>query len=119
MFANNESRGMMVYIVLNTMIWGVVKLTSGKVTPANWHEKEVYSFGLGRRDLPWWVQFIRRKLFGEHITEVVQKDGIELADCDSTINHGSRSASAEGKQIQVTANRPNPRHMDYDLPSLD
>ncbi|KAI8627711.1 xanthine/uracil permease family protein-like protein [Xylariaceae sp. FL1651] len=111
--------GMMVYIVLNTMIWAVVKLTSGRVTPANWQEKEVYSFGLGRRDLPTWVRFIRRKLFGEHITEVVRKEGIELADCDSTINHGSRSASAQGKQPQIQPSRPHARHIDYDLPSLD
>ncbi|KAI0396152.1 hypothetical protein F5Y17DRAFT_420522, partial [Xylariaceae sp. FL0594] len=110
--------GMMVYIVLNTMIWAVVKLTSGKVTPANWHEKEVFSFGLGRRELPGWMRFIRRKLFGEHVTEEVRKDGIELADCDSTINHGSRSASAEGKQMPVPVMRHNHRHMDYDLPSL-
>ncbi|KAI1349559.1 xanthine/uracil permease family protein-like protein [Xylaria sp. FL0043] len=109
--------GMMVYIVLNTMIWSVVKLTRGRATPANWHMKEVYSFGYGRRDLPGWVRFLRRKLFGEHITEVVRKDGIELADCDSTINHGSRSASAEGKPIQVLSSRPQPhgRHRDYDL----
>ncbi|TGJ83411.1 hypothetical protein E0Z10_g5353 [Xylaria hypoxylon] len=111
--------GMMVYIVLNTMIWIVVKFTSGRVTPANWQEKEVYSFGFGRRDMPGWARFLRRKLFGEDVTEVVRKDGIELADCDSTINHGSRSASAEGKQIQVLSSRPHGRHIDYDLPSLD
>jgi AGZA family xanthine/uracil permease-like MFS transporter len=111
---------MMVYIVLNTMIWIVVKLTGERVTPANWQDKEVYNFGLGKRDMPGWAQFIRRKFFGEHVTEVVRKDGIELADCDSTINHGSRNASAEGKQMQVLpSGRPRPRHMDYDLPSLD
>lgn len=111
----------MVYIVLNTMIWVVVKFTSGKVTPANWHSKEVYSFGFGRRDMPGWARFLRRKLFGDHPAKVVRKDGIELADCDSTINHGSRSGSAEGKPIQVFSSRPQPhgRHIDYDLPSLD
>ncbi len=119
MFADNNASGMMVYIVLNTMIWIVVKFTSGRVTPANWQEKEVYSFGFGRRDLPGWARFLRRKLFGEHVTEVVRKDGIELADCDSTINHGSRSASAEGKHIQLLSSRPHGRHVDYDLPSLD
>lgn len=110
---------MMVYVVLNTMIWTVVKLTNGKVTPANWHEKEVYSWGLGKRDLPIWIRFIRRKFFGDHVTEVVRKDGIELADCDSTINHGSRSASAEGKQIHMLSRQTHGHHMDYDLPSLD
>ncbi|KAI1812235.1 xanthine/uracil permease family protein-like protein [Poronia punctata] len=111
--------GMMVYIVLNTMIWSVVKLTGGKVTPANWQDKEVYHFGFGRQDLPGWARFIHRKIFGEHITEVVRKDGIELADCDSTINHGSRSASAEPKQIHLLPGRRHHRPMDYDLPSLD
>ncbi|TRX92976.1 hypothetical protein FHL15_006114 [Xylaria flabelliformis] len=107
--------GMLVYIVLNTMIWAVVQFTSGRVTPANWQSKEVYSFGLGKRDMPAWVRFVRRRFFPDHATEGIRKDGIELADCDSTINHGSRSASAEGKQIQVLR----PHHMDYDLPSLD
>ncbi|KAI0407480.1 xanthine/uracil permease family protein-like protein [Xylaria palmicola] len=107
--------GMLVYVVLNTMIWMVVKLTNGRVTPANWQEKEVYSFGLGRRDTPAWVRFIHRKLSFGHATGGVRKDGIELADCDSTINHGSRSASAEGDQIRVLR----PHHMDCDLPSLD
>ncbi|KAI1750107.1 xanthine/uracil permease family protein-like protein [Xylaria castorea] len=107
--------GMMVYIVLNTMIWAVVQLTSGRVTPANWQSKEVYSFGFGKRDMPAWMRFVRHKLFPDHATGGIRKDGIELADCDSTINHGSRSASAEGKQMQVLR----PHHIDYDLPSLD
>lgn len=108
---------MLVYIVLNTMIWMVVKLTGGRVTPANWQEKEVYSFGVGRRDMPNWMQFIYRKLFGEHPTGGVRKDGIELADCDSTINHASRSVSTEGKPVQGPSGRRHQR--DCDLPSLD
>ncbi|KAH8161366.1 hypothetical protein CIB48_g6879 [Xylaria polymorpha] len=90
-------------------------LIAGRVTPANWQSKEVYSFGVGKRDMPAWMRFVRHKLFPDHATGGIRKDGIELADCDSTINHGSRSASAEGKQIQVLR----PHHMDYDLPSLD
>ncbi|KAI0876594.1 xanthine/uracil permease family protein-like protein [Hypoxylon argillaceum] len=109
--------GMMVYVVLNTMIWIVVKLTNGRVTPSNWQEKEVYSFGFGRRDMPTWMRFIRRKFFGEHPTGGVRKDGIELADCDSTMDHASRSASAEDKHIKVLSNRRH--HLDCDLPSLD
>ncbi|RYC62674.1 hypothetical protein CHU98_g3531 [Xylaria longipes] len=107
--------GMLVYIVLNTMIWVVVQFTGGRVTPANWQSKEVYSFGFGKRDMPTWMRFVRRKFFPDNATGGIRKDGIELADCDSTINHGSRSASAEGKQMQVLR----PHHMDYDLPSLD
>ncbi|KAI0201032.1 xanthine/uracil permease family protein-like protein [Astrocystis sublimbata] len=107
--------GMLVYIVLNTMIWAVVQFTSGKVTPANWESKQVYSFGMAKRDMPFWVRFIRCKLFPDRPTEGIRKDGIELGDCDSTINHGSRSASAEGNQIQVLR----PHHIDYDHPSLD
>lgn len=107
----------MVYVVLNTMIWIVVKLTNGRVTPSNWQEKEVYSFGFGRRDMPTWMRFIRRKFFGEHPTGGVRKDGIELADCDSTMDHASRSASAEDKHIKVLSNRRH--HLDCDLPSLD
>ncbi|KAI1319185.1 xanthine/uracil permease family protein-like protein [Xylariaceae sp. FL0255] len=104
--------GMMVYIALNSLIWAVVRSTEGRVTPANWHEKEVYSFGLGRRDVPAWIRFIHRKLGGRQDSEVVRKDGIELVDCGSTI-HGSRSMSADGKQPQIIPLRPQ-----Y-LPSLD
>ncbi|KAI1262168.1 xanthine/uracil permease family protein-like protein [Xylariaceae sp. FL1019] len=107
--------GMMVYIVLNTMIWAVVKFTSEKVTPSNWHEKEVYHFGFGARDVPKWIRLLYRKAAGESVSEVVRKDGIELVDCDSTINHNSRSASAEGKGIQVMTTAT---HGHY-LPSLD
>ncbi|KAI1176145.1 xanthine/uracil permease family protein-like protein [Nemania sp. FL0916] len=109
--------GMMVYVVLNTMIWTVVKSTNGRVTPANWHEKEVYHFGFGKRDLPGWVRFLRRKIPTENATGGVRKDGIELADCDSTLDHGSRNASAEDKHAQVLSSRRH--HVDCDLPSLN
>ncbi|KAI1111757.1 xanthine/uracil permease family protein-like protein [Nemania sp. NC0429] len=109
--------GMMVYIVLNTMIWIVVKTTRGKVTPANWQSKEVYSFGFTRRDMPSWMRFVRRKLFGENPTGGIRKEGIELADCDSTIDQGSRSPSAQDKHMQILSGRRH--HMDCDLPSLD
>ncbi|KAI0021866.1 xanthine/uracil permease family protein-like protein [Xylariomycetidae sp. FL0641] len=111
--------GMMVYVVLNTMIWLVVKMTSGRVTPSNWHEKEVYHWGLARRDVPGWIKYIRRKLVGDDATEIARKDGVELVDCDSTLNHGSRSPSAEDKDTHTISSRGHPHRAEYDLPSLD
>ncbi|CAJ2508103.1 Uu.00g092890.m01.CDS01 [Anthostomella pinea] len=108
--------GMMVYVVLNTMIWMVVYLTGSRVTPSNWQEKEVYNWGMGKRDVPGWMMFVRRKFTGEPAGKPNPKNVVELVDCDSTINHGSRSASAEDKEMQIQSNRT---HMDYDLPSLD
>ncbi|KAI1342236.1 xanthine/uracil permease family protein-like protein [Xylariaceae sp. FL0016] len=109
--------GMMVYVVLNTMIWTVVQLTNGRVTPSNWAEKEVYRFGMGRTDIPSWMTYVHRKVSGSTDTEVARKEALELVDCDSTINHGSRSGSAEGKEAMPS--RSHHRRMEYDLPSLD
>ncbi|KAI0472156.1 xanthine/uracil permease family protein-like protein [Xylariaceae sp. FL0804] len=115
--------GMMVYVVLNTMIWIVVRATGGKVTPANWQEKEVYNFGMGKRDIPGWLKWIRKRVYGENPQEPGRKETVDLADGDSTINQasqGSRSASAEGKEMQVLTNRgQGGRHIEYYLPSLD
>ncbi|KAI1079301.1 xanthine/uracil permease family protein-like protein [Whalleya microplaca] len=114
--------GMMVYIVLNTMIWAVVRLTDGRITPSNWDEKEVYSWGLGKRDVPGWLRVIRKKFGRGRSMDDSRKDGVELVDNDSainsTINTGSRAGSAGDKDIQFLPPLP-PRPIEHDLPSLD
>ncbi|OTB05234.1 hypothetical protein M426DRAFT_57254 [Hypoxylon sp. CI-4A] len=138
--------GMMVYVVLNTMIWIVVKLTNGRVTPSNWHEKEVYDWGLGARDVPGWIKFLRRRVLPARLQTGYAKDGVELVDNDSAMNaptdSSSRGNSAEENkdprilesrshvqvhiQPQIQAHsatppmRPPPiQPREHDLPSLD
>ncbi|KAI2619078.1 xanthine/uracil permease family protein-like protein [Hypomontagnella submonticulosa] len=84
--------GMMVYVVLNTMIWVVVRLTNGRVTPSNWHEKEVYDWGMGTRDVPRWMKCIKRKLLPSRYHDE-HKDGVELVDNDSALNAATDSSS--------------------------
>lgn len=83
---------MMVYVVLNTMIWVVVRLTNGRVTPSNWHEKEVYDWGMGTRDVPRWMKCIKRKLLPSRYHDE-HKDGVELVDNDSALNAATDSSS--------------------------
>lgn len=123
----------MVYVVLNTMIWSVVKLTGGKVTPSNWHEKEVYDWGLGARDLPGWVRYLQRNVLPARFQTDGRKDGVELVDNDSAI-HGatdtsSRGNSAEDKEMHGLQEHPHPgiplhvqiqsQPREHILPSLD
>ncbi|KAI1768707.1 xanthine/uracil permease family protein-like protein [Hypoxylon sp. FL1150] len=124
--------GMMVYVVLNTMIWSVVKLTGGRVTPSNWHEKEVYDWGLGARVLPGWVRYFQRNVLPARFQPDGRKDGVELVDNDSAI-HGadssSRGNSAEDKEMHGLPEHPHPgvplrvhiqaQPRDHILPSLD
>lgn len=79
----------MVYVALNTMIWLVVRLSGERITPANWESQEVYTWGMRPGDVPAWYLALRRKL--RRTSNIVddRKDGIELADTDSTINNGS------------------------------
>lgn len=119
----------MVYVVLNTMIWVVVQLTGGRVTPSNWQEKEVYDWGLGARDLPGWLKGLK-KMMPDHLQASIRKDGVELVDNDSAMNaatdSSSRGNSAEDKgEVHVLESharsqfRPQPRGREHDLPSLD
>ncbi|KAI1505873.1 xanthine/uracil permease family protein-like protein [Biscogniauxia marginata] len=111
--------GMMVYIVLNTMIWIIVKCSNGRTTPSNWHEKEVYNWGMGKKDIPLWMRFVRKKILGETDADVTQKEGLELGDCDSIINNRSRSASAEDKGMRAPSNHRGSPQTELNLPSLE
>ncbi|XXH00439.1 hypothetical protein Hte_006784 [Hypoxylon texense] len=127
--------GMMVYVLLNTMIWSVVKLTGGRVTPSNWHEKEVYDWGLGTGDLPGWVRYLQRNVIPARFQTDGRNDGVELADNDSVVKiHGatdtsSRGNSAEDKEMHDLEGHPHPgmplqvqiqsRPREHILPSLD
>ncbi|KAI1133849.1 xanthine/uracil permease family protein-like protein [Hypoxylon sp. FL0543] len=98
--------GMMVYVVLNTMIWVVVRLTNNRVTPSNWQEKEVYDWGMGARDLPQWMKCLRRKCLPARFQPDAAKDGVELVDNDSAVHAvtdaSSRSNSADGeKEVRI------------------
>ncbi|OTA94357.1 hypothetical protein M434DRAFT_10748 [Hypoxylon sp. CO27-5] len=99
--------GMMVYVVLNTMIWAVVKLTNDRVTPSNWHEKEVYDWGMGARTLPGWLKCLQRKVLPTRFQTDETKDGVELVDNDSAMNAATDSSSRsnsdeEEKEGRVT-----------------
>lgn len=78
---------MMIYVALNTMIWLVVYLTQGRVTPCNWHEKEVYNWGMGKKDMPAWMRIlgskISRKRASESDGDSSRKDAVELVETDT------------------------------------
>jgi AGZA family xanthine/uracil permease-like MFS transporter len=88
---------MMVYVALNTMIWLVVYLTQGRVTPSNWHEKEVYNWGMGKRDMPTWMRILGSKMTRKQASDIGRKDAVELVDTDSTARNSSQNCSAEDK----------------------
>ncbi|KAI1487505.1 xanthine/uracil permease family protein-like protein [Biscogniauxia mediterranea] len=113
--------GMMVYIVLNTMVWVVVQGSNGRITPSNWHEKEVYHWGLGKKDIPSWMRYIRRKIVGESEEDLARKQGVELGDCDSTINNGSHTASADDKGTRglTTTDHCGSPQRNYNMASLE
>lgn len=102
--ANAEHRGMLVYVVLNTMIWSVVYLTANRLEPVNYEDKEVYRWGM---NLPFWMKFIRKRVLRKNNDEAPgNKDCIDLADNDSTINNGSsRLGSADVKEIYALSDR--------------
>ncbi|KAI0881135.1 xanthine/uracil permease family protein-like protein [Annulohypoxylon maeteangense] len=104
--------GMMVYVVLNTMIWVVVRLTKGRVVPSNWHEKEVYDWGMASRDVPGWMKSIQRRILPTRFHIDDTKDDVELVDNDSAINAAnsiSRSNSAEdNKDVHIVESQVHP-----------
>ena len=93
---------MMVYITLNSMIWFVVYLSDGRVVPSNWNEKEVYHCGLGKKDVPKWMLFIRNKILGKSRRVEEQKVGVELADNASAERNSSRNGSSDDKVVVVS-----------------
>ncbi|KAK7750623.1 hypothetical protein SLS62_007470 [Diatrype stigma] len=99
--------GMLVYVVLNTMIWSVVYLTANSLEPVNYEDKEVYRWGMSTRNLPFWMKFIRKRVLRKNNDEAPgTKDCIDLADNDSTINNGSsRLGSADAKEIYALSDR--------------
>ncbi|KAK8856434.1 xanthine/uracil permease family protein-like protein [Apiospora arundinis] len=94
--------GMLVYVTLNSMIWMVVYLTDGRVVPSNWEEKEVYHFGMGKKDVPKWMMFIRNKILSKGRRVEEPKVGVELVDNVSSAGRSSsRNRSSEDKDIVV------------------
>lgn len=94
----------MVYVVLNTVIWLVVKSTGGRVVPSNYNEKEVYDWGLGG-GLPGWMKFLKGKMIPSRFQSSERKSAVELVDNDSAMNAARESSSrgnpAEDKDIHV------------------
>lgn len=76
---------MMIYVVLNTMIWLVVYLSKGQITPSNWQEKEVYNWGMARRDVPAWMRAVKKTIARKRKEQASKKDVVELVDNDSAI----------------------------------
>lgn len=96
---------MLVYVVLNTMIWAVVYLSANRLEPANYEDKEVYRWGMSSRSLPRWMRYIGKLVLGKNAGPGT-KDSIDLADNDSTINNGSsRLGSADTKEIYALSDR--------------
>ena len=97
---------MMTYIVLNTMIWAVVYLSGHRIEPSNYEDKEVYRWGMTKRDLPRWIRFIRKVVFRRGDSVDHTKDDIDIADNDSTIHNGSsRLGSADNKDVFALSER--------------
>ncbi|KAI1468927.1 permease family-domain-containing protein [Daldinia caldariorum] len=118
--------GMMVYVVLNTMIFFIVWATKGRVTPSNWEEKEVYDWGLGSRDVPRWMKRVARKVMPGRFETNSQKDAVELVDNESAMNAGTDTSSRrhsgdEHKDLDILQSHPQARirHREHDLPSLN
>ncbi|KAI8958549.1 permease family-domain-containing protein [Daldinia sp. FL1419] len=119
--------GMMVYIVLNSMIFFVVWASRGRITPSNWHEKEVYNWGLGSRDIPNWMKRIAGKVMPSRFETNSQKGAVELVDNDSAMNAATEISSRghsghENKDpyiIESPTHHPRMRRHDPDLDSLN
>lgn len=92
---------MLVYVTLNIMIWLVVYISDGSVVPSNWNEKEVYHWGMGKKDVPKWMlwlwdNILRRGRRGEE-----HKVAVELVDNDSAGRSNSRNGSTEDKDAAI------------------
>lgn len=83
---------MMVYVALNSMIWLVVYASGGKVIPSSWHDKEVYSFGMSKKDIPSWMVAVRRKVLGKIDGDSDSKDVVELVDNDNSARNSTRTS---------------------------
>lgn len=97
---------MFTYIVLNTMIWAVVHFTSGRVTPTDYHMKEVYNWGMGKRDMPTWMLKLEQLLSRHRSTSDSHKDVVELVDTGSTIRNSSHNSSATDKRDTMPPSLP-------------
>ena len=83
---------MMVYVALNSMIWVVVYASGGKVLPSSWHDKEVYSFGMSKKDIPSWMLAVRHKVLGKIDGESDSKDVVELVDNEGSVRNSARTS---------------------------
>ncbi|KAK8046150.1 hypothetical protein PG996_014214 [Apiospora saccharicola] len=93
--------GMLVYVTLNTMIWLVVYISDGRVVPSNWNEKEVYHWGMSKKDVPTWILFIRDKVIRRGRRDEEHKVAVELVDNDSAGRGNSRNGSTEDKDAAI------------------
>jgi adenine/guanine/hypoxanthine permease len=95
---------MLIYLVLNTMIWAVVFLSRGKVLPANYHEKEVYNWGRGKQSMPKWMRGLIQKITGTNRVSrfMNRKDVVELVETDSakrTSSHNDPAQAAKDEEV--------------------
>lgn len=97
--------GMMVYVALNSMIWVVVYASGGRVLPSSWNDKEVYSFGMSKKDIPSWMLAVRRKVLGKMDGDSDSKDVVELVDNEGSVRNSTRTShmasSEEDKDGEV------------------
>lgn len=99
---------MMIYVMLNSMIWFVVFVSGGTIVPSNWHEKEVFNWGMSKKEVPKWLRRIQRKLGGDRVSRIIhRKDVVELVDTGSTSRDSSRhGSSVVNGDVPATIERP-------------
>ncbi|KAI1853547.1 hypothetical protein JX265_004122 [Neoarthrinium moseri] len=102
--------GMFIYITLNTMIWVVVYLSGGRIVPANYEQKEVYNWGMGKKDMPTWMRKLGNAVSGKRQSISESKEAVDLVDTDSTIRNSSQHGSGEDKDAIMLASHPQHRH---------
>ncbi|KAH6655001.1 xanthine/uracil permease family protein-like protein [Truncatella angustata] len=89
--------GMFIYVTLNTMIWTVVHFSNGKITPTNYEDKIVYSWAMGKRDMPQWMRRIVDKISGSDKSGFIRDELPETVDSGSTIRNSSHNGTEADK----------------------
>jgi adenine/guanine/hypoxanthine permease len=111
---NLADRGMFTYIALNTMIWAVVHFSGGRVLPLDYKLKEVYNWGMGKKDMPTWMLRLEEKIFRKRQpASPSQKDVVELVDV-ANVDVSSTRNSSHHSDKNVTL--PPPTLPQYPLP---
>ena len=73
--ANGLIGGICTYIVINTLVWILEKLSGGRIVPPNKHEKEPWTWRVSGGLLPRWLT----RLFGKKSNRP-EENGIEQDD---------------------------------------